>query len=144
MWNKKILWLSAGTLVFLMLLVTVLFLSIKKKEKSENALPTKTPLPTTVIVQKKPTSTPTISKEDGQLSLVKNKLIDGYEFEDIILDYRPKSDLIIVFYNRSKFEAQKQVIKFFKEEEVQNLEKVKIEYIGLKKELEEPPAGFFR
>ncbi len=144
MWNKKNLLLGAFIFIFLFLLLVILSFSSRKKGGNENISPTETLLPTKVIIQKRITPTPTLSDENLQLSTIKNKLINGYEFEDVVLDYRPKTDLIIVFYNQSKLEAQDQVVKFFKEEGINNLDVINIEYIGLKKDPEEPPAGYFR
>lgn len=144
MWNKKIFLLATISFILLLLFLIILSLSSRKKEENKNISPTETLLPTEIIIQKRVIPTPTLSGESLWLSIVKNKLINGYKFEDIILDYRPKSDLIVVFYPTSKSLAQEQVKKFFEKEGMSDFNSVKLEYIGLRKDPEEPPAGFFR
>jgi hypothetical protein len=142
--NKKIFWLAGGICIFLFLFLIILSFSSRRKETNNNLSPTKTHLPTKVLIEKKITPSPTKSAEALQLINVKNKLIDGFKFEDITLDYRQKSDLIIVFYSDSKDKAKEQVKKFFEQEGIENIGNVKFEYIALQKDPEEPPAGFFR
>lgn len=144
MWNKKILLLGTISFILLLLFLIILSFSSRRKEDNKNLFPTITLFPTEVIIQKRVTPTPTPLGESLQLAIVKNKLIDGYKFEDIILDYRQGPDLIIVFYHTSKSLAQEQVKKFFEKEGISDFNSVKLEYIGLRKDPEEPPAGFFR
>lgn len=142
--NKKTLWLTGAIFIFLTLFLTLFLFSVRKKEDDKNLSPTKMPLPTTVFIEKKPSLTPTRSTQERRLINVKNKLIDGFRFEDIILDYRQKSDLIIVFYPQSKEKAKEKVKRFFNQQGINDISNLNFEYIGLKKEPEEPPAGFFR
>lgn len=84
------------------------------------------------------------TQKTDKLSLLKEKLTNGYNLENITLEYHPNSDTIIVFYKEERSEAENKTQKFILDEGVKNLKDLKIEYIGEEKDKSEPPAGYFR
>lgn len=138
--NKKITLIVIGVSFALALMVVVL-LSPKKKKVSP---PTITPSPTEALPESVTPFVETISPEaKDSINDIKQKLIGGHKFGDLTLEYREKNDLIIVFYQDSRSKAQEQTRQFFKDNGIDSLAGLNIEYIGLIKEEEEPPAGFF-
>lgn len=83
-------------------------------------------------------------KNKRKIKEIKEKLIGGLDFEDIVIEYRPKIDKVIVFYSNTKEEASQKFKKFIKKEGINEINNFKLEFIGLKRGDEEMPAGFGR
>jgi len=137
-------------LFLLFILIVVLFLStlLKKeenlnKEKINTSYEETTKPTITILNKQRPSVIITKNPQINKLFNLKNKLLNGYKFEEIILDYQPKSDFIFVYYKGTIEEAKKQVKKFFEMEGIDNTFEIKISYISLDKDSDKPPSGFF-
>jgi hypothetical protein len=80
--------------------------------------------------------------EEKDVVSLESILLQSPTYKDIILEYKKETNLLVVFYNNSLPEAEKQVKEFFEENNIDEVSNQKIEYIGLNKGKDEPPAGF--
>lgn len=119
------------------------FLPKKGRGKKEILKIIPTPTGQTDYTKQRPKVSPFKEPYKNNLSKIKRMLIGGYKFNDIVLEYREKGDVVIVFYKNSSSTAQEQALKFFQSQGIESLAGIEIEYIGLIKKEDEPPAGFF-
>lgn len=80
--------------------------------------------------------------EEEKVVSLKSVLLQPLAYKDIMLEYRKETNLLVVFHSNSLPEAEKQVKEFFEEKGIKETDSLKIEYIGLDKGKDEPPAGF--
>lgn len=129
------------------LVLFFIFRGIKTREDkiNKNKLPNKTEILTpTVDFSNQSRDSFRQAANNDRLKQIKSNLIGGINYEGLIIDYRPKIDTIIIFYEKSREEAVKKTNDFFKKQGIAELKRLKIEYIGLEKNTEEPPSGYFR
>ncbi len=89
-----------------------------------------------------PQTSPTISYTQGtaQLSTFKYPLI----YEDIKIDFFPVKKQMIVYYQKDRTQAADTFNKFLSQYKIQDFSSlyINVEYIGLTKDPNEPPAGY--
>lgn len=137
--NRKFYLIMIGGIIILSVIVIFLYFQNKKKQSKLVEVISKNYLPPTKI----PLSKQKFNQNEQNISKLKSQLVQGVQWEDIFLEYRPSADIIVIFYFGEKKEAERKADQFFSQKNI-NPQNLKIEYIGLQKDKEEAPFGFYQ